>query len=65
MQKRESAEGIRTDDDVRKRQIERARKAIYVKGKPIDSKHVDDLLGNVSVVPTRVSPIHLRSSKDT
>lgn len=57
MQKRQSAEGIRTDNNTRKRQVERARKAIYVKGKPIGSKHVDKVLGDVSLVPTRVCPI--------
>ena len=64
MQKRQSIEGIRTDDDARKRRVERARKAIYVKGKPIASKHVNNLLGDESLVPTRVSPIHLISNKD-
>jgi hypothetical protein len=65
MQKRQSAEGIRTDNDTRKRRVERARKAIYIKGKPITSKHVDNVLGDESLVPTRVSPNPLIPNEDT
>ncbi len=67
MQRRESMKGTHMDNDIWKRWVECARKAIYVKGKPITSKHVDDLLGNESLVPTQVSPIHLisRASKNT
>ncbi len=52
IQKRQSAEGARMDSDTRKCQVEHAQKAIYVKGKPITSKQVDDLLGDESLVPT-------------
>jgi len=61
MQRRQCAQGMRTDNDSRKHRVERARKAIYVKGKPITSKQVDDLLGDGSLVPTRVCLIHLIS----
>jgi len=65
MQKRQSAEGIRMDNDARKRWVEHAWKAIYVKGKPITSKHVDNLLGDESLVPTQVCHIHLIPNKNT
>ena len=65
MQKRQSAEGIHMDNDTRKCRVEHARKAIYVKGKPITSKHVDNVLGDESLVPTRVSPNTLISNQDT
>jgi hypothetical protein len=67
MQRRQCAQGICTDNDSRKHQVERARKAIYVKGKPIMSKQVDDLLGDRSLVPTWVCLIHLiyQANKDT
>jgi hypothetical protein len=65
MQKRQSADSIRTDNDIRKRWVERARKAIYVKGKPITSKHIDDLLGDESLVPTQVCPIPLIYNNST
>jgi hypothetical protein len=61
MQRRQCAPGIRTDNDSWKHRVERARKAIYVKGKPITSKRVDELLGDGSLVPTRVCLIHLIS----
>jgi hypothetical protein len=53
------------DNDTRKRRVERAQKAIYVKGKPITSKHVNNVLGDESLVPTRVSPNTLISNQDT
>ena len=59
MQRRQCAQGIRTDNDSWKHQVERAPKAIYVKGKPIMSKQVDNLLGDRSLVPTWVYLIHL------
>ena len=65
IQKRQSAEGARTDSDVRKRRVKRAQKAMYVKGKPITSKYIDNLLGDESLVPTRVCPIPLIYNKGT
>jgi hypothetical protein len=67
MQRRQCAQGICTDNNSQKHRVERARKAIYVKGKPIMSKQVDDLLGDRSLVPTRVCLIHLiyQANKDT
>jgi hypothetical protein len=65
MQKRQSAEGICMDNNTRKHRVERARKAIYIKGKPITSKHVDNVLSDESLVPTRVSPNTLISNEDT
>ena len=53
------------DNDTCKRWVERAWKAIYIKGKPITSKHVDNVLSDESLVPTRVSPNTLISNEDT
>ncbi len=64
MQKRQSIEGIHMDDDAQKHRVECAQKVVYIKGKPIASKHVNNLLGDESLVPTQVSPIHLISNKD-
>ena len=61
LQQRQSTEGACTNSDAQKCWVEHAQKAIYVKGKPIGSKHVEDLLKNESLVPTRVSLIHLIS----
>lgn len=52
------------DDDAQKHRVECAQKVVYIKGKPIASKHVNNLLGDESLVPTQVSPIHLISNKD-
>jgi len=53
------------DSDVWKHRVECAWKAMYVKGKPITSKYIDDLLGNKSLVPTWVCPIPLIYNKGT
>ena len=50
MQKRQSVEGIRMDNDTWKHWVKHVWKAIYVKGKPIVSKHVNNLLSNESLV---------------
>ena len=65
MQRRQSVEGTCTDNDACKHQVEHAQKEIYVKGKSIISKHIDELLSDGSVVPTQVCPIHLTSNRDT
>jgi len=45
----------RVDDDARRWNIKRARKLIFEKGVRIEGKHIRDLLGPQSLVPTRVS----------
>jgi len=52
MQRRENMKGTHMNNDICKCWVECAWKAIYIKGKPITSKHVDNLLSNESLVPT-------------
>ena len=43
------------DDDLRKRLVERARRKIYVKGTPVNSTVVSNIIGEGSLTPTWVS----------
>jgi hypothetical protein len=54
MRKRDSDRTLRVDNHALKHDIEVARKWIYVDGKPLTSKRLEDLLGTKSLVPTRV-----------
>jgi hypothetical protein len=45
----------RVDTQARRYDINRARKFVFEKGARIDGKHIKDLLGPQSLVPTRVS----------
>jgi hypothetical protein len=54
MRKRESDKALCIDNHPRRHDIELARKWIYVDGKPLTSKRIEDLLGTKSLVPTRV-----------
>jgi hypothetical protein len=44
----------RVDNEHRRQRVERARRAIYVKGVNISSHKIDEILGEGSLVPTRV-----------
>lgn len=48
------AEKLREDSERRRRLIRKARKLIYEKGLPVNSKKVEDLLRAASLVPTEV-----------
>ena len=54
MWKRDSDRTLRIDSHTLKHDIEVAQKWIYIGGKPLTSKHLEDLLGTKSLVPTRV-----------
>ena len=47
----------RMDDDLRKRLVEKARLKIYVKGVPVNSKNISDIIGEYSLTPAWVSLI--------
>jgi hypothetical protein len=49
---------LRVDDRRRQRKIEKARNIIYIQGKSITSKKVEDLLAEESLVPTRACTDH-------
>ena len=42
------------DDDLCKRLVEKARLKIYVKGVPVNSKNISDIIGEYSLTPTWV-----------
>jgi hypothetical protein len=52
MQKRESDKALRIDNHPHRHDIELAQKWIYIDGKPLTSKHIEDLLSMKSLVPT-------------
>ena len=45
----------RVDDGLRKRLVEQARRKIYVRGTPVNSKIISTIIGIRSLTPTRVS----------
>ena len=61
MQKRESKKALRADNHTHKHDIELAWRWVYVKGKPLTSKRLEDLLGTKSLVPTWVHAHSLSS----
>ncbi len=63
MWKRESDKALRINNHPCRHNIELAQKWIYVNRKPLTSKHIEDLLGTKSLVPTQVWAHSLRLSK--
>ena len=53
----------RKDDDHCKRLVERARHKIYVKGVPVNSTVISNILGEGSLTPTQVSNLYWIFSK--
>ena len=49
----------RLDSQFRRQRVERARHAIYVDGVNTSSSRIDDILGDRSLVPTRVCSFYL------
>jgi hypothetical protein len=52
----ERRQDLRLDDKERKKKINKARQLMFAKGLPITSKKIEDILGEKSLVPTRVHP---------
>lgn len=50
----ERRQDLRLDDKDRERRIKKARRLMFAKGVPVTSKHLEDLLGEKSLVPTHV-----------
>lgn len=50
---------LRTDDENRQWDVKAARRIIYEEGSTVNSKRVDDLLKNRSLVPTEVSQLSI------
>ncbi len=49
---------VRQDDHSRRWRIEEARKKIFLKGRAINSAHVETFLKDESLIPTRVCMFH-------
>ena len=54
----ERQQDLRLDNKDRQKRIEKARLQMFAKGIPVTSKKIEDLLGEKSLVPTRVRANH-------
>ena len=54
----ERRQELHLDNKDRQKRIEKARLQMFAKGIPVTSKKIEDLLGEKSLVPTRVHPHH-------